>query len=88
MKSTEVYTADSIESYDRSDMYWVGWMLTHYQWYSSRSFKSILDTISYNELIGLYKTLHEAESERVTRFLTLIFSKTRVNSKQSGNVAD
>lgn len=53
--------AEPVESFDRSDVYWVGWMLTHYQWYSGRTFKSILDTVSFNELLGLYGTLHEAD---------------------------
>ena len=62
--SGESYDSDLIESYDRSDVYWVGWMLTHYQWYSSRTFKSILDTVPYDELIGLYGTLHEADIQK------------------------
>ncbi|MCD8005791.1 MAG: helix-turn-helix domain-containing protein [Oscillospiraceae bacterium] len=53
-----------IESYDRSPEYWVGWMLTHYQWYSGRSFRSISDTVPYSELLGLYPTLHEAAIEK------------------------
>lgn len=53
--------AEPVESFDRSDVYWVGWMLTHYQWYSGRTFKSILDTVPFNELLGLYGTLHEAD---------------------------
>lgn len=57
----ESYNAGLVESYERSPVYWVGWMLTHYQWYSGRSFKSILDTVPYDELIGLYGTLHEAD---------------------------
>ncbi len=58
------YKAASVESYDRSDAYWVGWMLTHYQWYSSRTFRSILDIVPYSELIGLYGTLHEADIQK------------------------
>lgn len=58
------FDARLIENYDRSPVYWVGWMLTHYQWYSGRSFKSILDTVSYEELLGLYKTLHEADIQK------------------------
>lgn len=50
-----------IETYDRSPSYWAGWMLSYYQWYSGRTFKSILDTVPYTELLGLYKTLHEAD---------------------------
>lgn len=60
----ETYSAELIESYDRSDVFWVGWMLTHYQWYSGRTFKSILDTVPYDELIGLYGTLHEADIQK------------------------
>mgnify|MGYP004616157345 FL=1 len=58
------YHAELIESYDRSPVYWVGWMLTHYQWYSGRSFKSILDTVPYEDLLGLYATLHEADIQK------------------------
>ncbi len=60
----KTYNAELIESYDRSPVYWVGWMLTHYQWYSGRSFKSILDTVPYDELLGLYGTLHEADIQK------------------------
>ena len=55
---------DLIESYDRSDVYWVGWMLTHYQWYSGRSFKTIIDTVSFDDLLSLYGTLHEADIQK------------------------
>lgn len=58
------YNTELVESYDRSPVYWVGWMLTHYQWYSGRSFKNILDTVPYEELLGLYETLHEADIQK------------------------
>lgn len=60
----EIYNVEQIESYERSSAYWAGWLLAHYQWHSDRTFKSILDTIPYNELIGLYKTLHEADIQK------------------------
>lgn len=50
-----------IESYERSDVYWVGWILTHYQWYSGHTFKDIMNVIQYDELLRLYNTLHEAD---------------------------
>lgn len=75
------YTADLIESYDRSDVYWVGWMLTHYQWYSGRTFKSILDIIPYNELIRLYGTLHEADIQKSYDVLDAHFSQTESRLK-------
>lgn len=58
------YHTEPVETYDRSPVYWVGWMLTHYQWYSGKTFKSILDTVPYDEILGLYKTLHEADIQK------------------------
>lgn len=84
----EVYHAELIESYEKSPVYWVGWMLTHYQWYSGRTFKSILDTIPYNELLGLYGTLHEANIEKSYEVLDAHFesseSKLKVARKCCG----
>ena len=50
-----------IATYDRSDVYWAGWILVQYQWYSGRSFQDILEVIPYDALLGLYDTLHEAD---------------------------
>lgn len=75
------YTTEQIESYDRSDVYWVGWMLTHYQWYSNRTFKSILGTVPYDELIGLYGTLHEADIQKSYEVLDAHFSKSESRLK-------
>jgi len=54
-----------IETQSRSDVYWVGWILAYYQWYSGRSFRDILETVSYEELLGKYDTLHEADVQKV-----------------------
>lgn len=64
----------TIESYERSPAYWVGWMITHYQWYSCHSFKSILDTVPYEELLGLYETLHEADIQKSYEVMDAHFS--------------
>ena len=72
----KAYDTKLIESYERSPVYWVGWMLTHYQWYSGRTFKSILDTVPYNELLGLYGTLHEADIEKSYEVLDAHFEKS------------
>ncbi|MCD8325134.1 MAG: helix-turn-helix domain-containing protein [Lachnospiraceae bacterium] len=60
----ESCNANPVESYDRSPVYWVGWMLAHYQWYSGRTFKSILDKVPYDDLLPLYGTLHEADIQK------------------------
>lgn len=77
----ETYNIELIESYDRSNVYWVGWMLTHYQWYSGHTFKSILDTVPYDELIGLYRTLHEADIQKSYEVLDAHFSKNESKLK-------
>lgn len=86
--SGKAYTSELIESYDRSDVYWVGWMLTHYQWYSGRSFKSILAIVPYDELIGLYDTLHEADIHKSYEVLDAHFvngeSKLKTARKHCG----
>lgn len=77
----ERYNAELIESYERSDAYWVGWVLTHYQWYSGRTFKSILETIPYDELIGLYGTLHEADIQKSYEVLDSHFATSESKLK-------
>ena len=78
----EVYEIEVVKQYDKSPAYWVGWMLTHYQWHSSRSFKSILDTISYDELLGLYGTLHEADIQKSYEVLDAHFEKSEGKLKK------
>ena len=75
------YSTELIENYDRSDVYWVGWMLTHYQWYSGHTFRSILDTIPYGELLALYGTLHEADIQKSYEIFDLHFSKSESKLK-------
>jgi len=54
----------TVVTYDRSDVYWIGWVLAHYQWYSRRSFQDILRALSYEDLLGLYGILHEAAIQK------------------------
>lgn len=77
----ESYNTELIESYERSPVYWVGWMLAHYQWYSGRTFKSILDTIPYDELIGFYGTLHEADIQKSYEVLDAHFANNESKLK-------
>ena len=79
--SGKIVDTGVIESYEKSPAYWVGWMLTHYQWYSGRTFKAILETISYEELIGLYSTLHEADIEKSYEVLDAHFTMSETRLK-------
>ena len=58
-----------IETQSRSDVYWTGWILAYYQWHSGRSFRDILETVSYEELLGKYSTLHEADVQKILEVL-------------------
>ena len=69
----EIQTDIEIKNYERSDVFWVGWVLTHYQWYSCRTFKCILETISFNDFMCLYDTLHEADIRKCYDVLDSFF---------------
>lgn len=72
----ESFDIEPVEIYERSPVYWVGWMLVHYQWYSGRTFKSVLETISFDELMSLYGTLHEADIRKSYDVLDAHFAKS------------
>ena len=74
-----------VEAYERSEAYWVGWALAHYQWYSGRSFKEVLDMVSYEDLSGLYNTLHEADIHKVYDVLDKHFENACCNLKKVRN---
>ncbi|MCC8102948.1 MAG: helix-turn-helix domain-containing protein [Clostridiales bacterium] len=77
----ESYNSNLVESYDRSPVYWVGWMLAHYQWHSCRTFKSILDTVPYDDLLSLYGTLHEADIQKSYEVLDAHFTNSESKLK-------
>jgi DNA-binding XRE family transcriptional regulator len=52
----------------RSAEYWSGWALAQYQWYTSMSFSTILRLIPFDDFLGMYPTLHEAD---ITKFFTI-----------------
>ena len=81
LTSKGCYSIEIHESFERTPAYWVGWMLVHYQWYSGRSFMTILDTIPYNELLGLYSTLHEADIQKSYEVLDVHFSESESRLK-------
>lgn len=50
--------------YEYSSVYWSGWILAYYQWYTNRSFSNIRKHISLEEVEALYPTLHEASEQK------------------------
>ncbi len=47
--------------YQRSPEYWIGWAIAYYQWMSARSYCDIFKVLSYEDLLHMYHTLHEAD---------------------------
>ena len=50
--------------YECSPEYWCGWILAYYQWKTASSFHSIHESISMEEVLKLYPTLHEAPEDK------------------------
>jgi len=59
-----VIEVEAVPTYSRSAVYWAGWLLAHYQWHSGRTFRTILDAVPYEDLLGLYEPMHEADIEK------------------------
>ncbi len=53
------------EKYNRSAQYWCGWAVCYYQWWSSRKYADIFKAVSFEDMLGLYPTLHEASVEKI-----------------------
>ena len=61
------YITNSIE-------YWIGWAVAYYQWYSSRKYSEIFQVLSYEDLLRIYYTLHEAD---ITKFVEVLNEKIK-----------
>ena len=48
----------------RTPEYWAGWNLAYYQASTGRSYKSIFEAVSFEEIRALYHPLHEAHEKK------------------------
>lgn len=55
---------------NRSDLFWCGWILAYYQWYTNQSFASIWQAISIRTLQKMYVTLHEADISKAVEIMS------------------
>jgi DNA-binding transcriptional regulator YiaG len=51
---------------DKSPEYWAGWALAYYQWYSNRSFMTILQAVPLTEILQMYPIFHEMDITHFT----------------------
>lgn len=60
---------------DRTPEYWAGWILAYTQWYLNKSFKDILQTLSFEMLISMYYPYHEAPESKTVNYIQELFPK-------------
>ena len=68
------------ERFGRSCEYWIGWAVCYYQWFSARSFADIFEALTYEDLKGMYHTLHEAD---ITKFAGIVDERMREHFKDT-----
>ena len=66
---------DQSDNYERSPEYWCGWALCYYQWYTACSYREIFRSVTFDELLSLYPTLHEAD---LSKFIEALDSRRRL----------
>ena len=72
--------AEPQERFGRSREYWIGWAICYYQWFSARTYSEIFDVLSYEDLVNMYYTLHEAD---ISKFADIIDEKIREHFKDT-----
>ena len=63
------------ECFGRSKEYWIGWAVAYYQWYSNRKYNDIFKVNSFEDLLKMYYTLHEAD---ISKFVDIVDSRMKV----------
>ena len=65
----------------RSKEYWVGWVLSYYQWYRDITFKDIIDIISIDEIQCMYDPFHEMDIRHFVDRMDDLFTERRKETK-------
>ena len=68
-----------IPYFDYPPEYWIGWILAYYQWYSGKTFKSILNRISYDDIRNVYGVLHEADPSKAVSVFDRMINERDTN---------
>lgn len=62
-------------SADRSEVYWTGWALAYYQWYTALSFTEITKAVSITEIAAMYTPYHEMDIRQFTDHMNELYLK-------------
>ena len=72
--------AEDVMYLDRSQEFWLGWVLSYYVWLKNYKFKYIFAAVPAGEMLGMYDTLHEAD---ITKFVSSLDERLRAFYAQS-----
>ena len=50
--------------FEKSDIYWAGWILAWYQWHSGLSFERIHEALKPEEIATMYRPFHEMDNRQ------------------------
>ena len=64
--------AEIEEVFCRRPDFWCGWVICYYQWLRNITYKELFRIMSYEEILGLYSTLHEAD---ISKFVDVMDSR-------------
>lgn len=65
---------------ERSDLFWCGWILAYYQWYTAQPFATIWESISIRMLQKMYPALHEADISKTVEILAEMQKPVKKNT--------
>ena len=72
---------------DKSPVYWAGWALAYYQWFTALSFMEILRAMSLDDIIRMYPLYHEMDLshfvEQMDRFMKEAYPQTRLKDRRT-----
>ena len=58
-----------LEYYEPSVEYWIGWILSYYQWLRDVTYADIDSGFSFERLYGAYPTYHECDDMRMIEYM-------------------
>ena len=62
-------------------IYWCGWILAYYQWYTSVPFSDIIDCLGWDYLMKAYPALHTASEDKAVGTFSKILKKGQKTSR-------
>ena len=69
-----------IYSINRSEEYWLGWVLSYYQWNRNMSFRKITEDVSIDSIALMYKKYHEMDIRQFADHLDIMRANAKTES--------